>query len=131
MKTGFCRFGSWIIGRCRQREKIDWHEAGKFDCRLVGTIFIFVVPRPIFTSHWRVARKSILIPNWTYFHCPGTTLPLNSSHSHTLSLCDSPAQSSQADEGMGVRLCGRWESALPALTSPRKASGPAPSGTLN
>jgi len=32
------------LGWCRQREKSDWQEGGKFDCRLVRTIF-FVVPR--------------------------------------------------------------------------------------
>jgi len=36
---------SFSQGWCRQREKIDWQEPGKFDCRLVRTIFIFVVPR--------------------------------------------------------------------------------------
>jgi len=39
-------------GRCWQREKIDWQEARKFDCRLVRTIYIFCCP------YWRVARKS-------------------------------------------------------------------------
>jgi len=29
-------------GWCRQREKIDWQEHRKFDCRLVRTIFIFL-----------------------------------------------------------------------------------------
>jgi len=32
------------LGWCRQREKIDWQEARKFDCRLVRTIFIFCCP---------------------------------------------------------------------------------------
>jgi len=54
------KVGSWL-GWCRQREKIDWQEPRKFDCRLVRTIFIFM------TRH-------ILIPDWTYFHCPGATL---------------------------------------------------------
>jgi len=32
------------VGWCRQREKIDWQEARKFDCQLVRTIFIFCCP---------------------------------------------------------------------------------------
>jgi len=50
--------GSTLLGWCRQREKIDWQEVSKFDCRLVQTIFIFCCPSSIFTSRWRVARKS-------------------------------------------------------------------------
>jgi len=34
----------------RQREKIDWQELCKFDCRLVRTIFIFCCPSPFFDS---------------------------------------------------------------------------------
>jgi len=37
------------VGWCRPREKIDWQEACKFDCRLVRTIFIFCCPSSIFT----------------------------------------------------------------------------------
>jgi len=32
------------LGWCRQREKIDWQEPRKFDCRLVRMIFIFCCP---------------------------------------------------------------------------------------
>jgi len=46
------------LGWCRQREKIDWQETRKFDCRLVRKIFIFCCPSSIFTRGWRVARKS-------------------------------------------------------------------------
>jgi len=35
----------------REREKIDWQEPRKFDCRLVRTIFIFCCPSSIFTRH--------------------------------------------------------------------------------
>jgi len=37
---------SWFVvqvGWCQQREKIDWQEAGKFDCWLVQMIFIFLL----------------------------------------------------------------------------------------
>jgi len=40
----------WSVGWCRQREKIDWQEARKFDCQLVRTIFIFCCPSSIFKS---------------------------------------------------------------------------------
>jgi len=43
------------LGWCREREKIDWQEGRKFDCRLVRTIFIFLLSLGQF---WRVARKS-------------------------------------------------------------------------
>jgi len=46
------------LGWCREREKIDWQETHKFDCRLVRKIFIFCCPSQISTSRWRVARKS-------------------------------------------------------------------------
>jgi len=39
------------LGWCREREKIDWQEARKFDCRLVRTIFSFCCPSSIFTRH--------------------------------------------------------------------------------
>jgi len=35
------------VGWCWEREKIDWQEARKFDCRLVRTIFIFCCPSSI------------------------------------------------------------------------------------
>jgi len=50
---------------------IDWQEACKFDC-----------PSPISTRHWRVARKSILISDWTYFHCPGASRVLAPTQPH-------------------------------------------------
>jgi len=31
------------LGWCWEREKIDWQEPGKFDCRLVGMIFYFLL----------------------------------------------------------------------------------------
>jgi len=46
------------VGWFQLREKIDWQEGGKFDCRLVRTIFIFYCPSSIFLRPWRVARKS-------------------------------------------------------------------------
>jgi len=61
---------------CQEREKIDWQEPRKFDCRLVRTIFIFCCPLPIFTKvdfgEW--PENQILIPDWTYFHCLSATL---------------------------------------------------------
>jgi len=51
-------FFTQMVGWCRQREKIGWQEPGKFDCRLVRTIFNFCCPPSIFPSCWRVARKS-------------------------------------------------------------------------
>jgi len=63
-----------VEGWCQQREKIDWQEPLKFNCQLVRSIFIFfVIPRQ-FSQHideW--LENQILIPDWTYFHCPTTT----------------------------------------------------------
>jgi len=36
-------------------------------------ILFFVVPGQ-FSQEW--PENQILIPDWTYFHCPGTTLPV-------------------------------------------------------
>jgi len=39
-------FSSHNLGWCREREKIDWQEAPKFDCQPVADDFyFFVVPR--------------------------------------------------------------------------------------
>jgi len=62
------------LGWCQPREKIEWQEARTFDCLLVQTILFFVVPRQFSRSHGEWPENQILIPNWTYFHCPGTTL---------------------------------------------------------
>jgi len=63
------------LGWCREREKIDWQEPHKFGCRLVRTIFLFVVPQQFsqdIIGEW--PENQILIPDWPYFHCPGATL---------------------------------------------------------
>jgi len=55
--------------------EIDWQEPRKFDCWLVRKIFIFCCPSSILTrqvGEW--PENQILIPDWTYFYCPGTTL---------------------------------------------------------
>jgi len=65
------KLGLLTILHLGQREKIDWQEPRKFDCRLVRTIFIFLWPSAIFTTQ---PENQILIPDWTYFHCPGATL---------------------------------------------------------
>jgi len=49
-------FTSWI-GWCREREKIDWQEARKFDCRLVRKIFIFCCPSSIFHKSLASGQK--------------------------------------------------------------------------
>jgi len=59
-------FGFWSEIGCRQREKIDWQEQGKFDCWLVRTIFIFVVPRQFSQEIGEWPENKILIPDWTY-----------------------------------------------------------------
>jgi len=59
-------FPGVLVGWCRQREKIDWQESRKFDCRLVRTIFIFCCPSSIFTRLW--PENQTLIPDWTNFH---------------------------------------------------------------
>jgi len=60
-------FGSPHIGWCRQREKIDWQEALKFDCRLVRTIFIFCCSSQFSQDIGEWPENQILIPDWTYF----------------------------------------------------------------
>jgi len=52
----------------------DWQEARKFDCRLVRTIFIFLLSLVNFHDTGEWPENQILIPDWTYFHCPGATL---------------------------------------------------------
>jgi len=65
------KFRGFGPGWCRQREKIDWQEALKFDCRLVRTI---VVLRQFSQVVGEWLENQILIPDWTYYYCPGTTL---------------------------------------------------------
>jgi len=62
------------LGWCWKREKIDWQEACKFDCRLVQMIFIFCCPSQEI-GEW--PQNQILIPDWTHFHCLGATLHLH------------------------------------------------------
>jgi len=66
--------GCWSVGWCWEREKIDWQETPKFDCRLVRTIFLFVVPRQFSQVVGEWPQNQILIPDWAYFHCPGANL---------------------------------------------------------
>jgi len=54
-KWEVCWF-DYYVGWCRQREKMDWQEARKFDCWLVRTIFIFLLY--LVNFHKTVARKS-------------------------------------------------------------------------
>jgi len=52
--------------------------AHKFDCRLVRLIFFVVVN---FHKAMEWPQNQILIPDWTYFYCPGTTLlPYSNAH---------------------------------------------------
>jgi len=62
------------VGWFWQREKIDRQETCKFDCQLVQTIFIFVVPYQFSQDICKWPENQILISDWTYFHCPGATL---------------------------------------------------------
>jgi len=62
-------------GWCWQREKIDWQEARKFDC-WCGLFLFFVVPCQFSQDIGKWPQNQILIPDWTYFHCPGATLVL-------------------------------------------------------
>jgi len=39
-----------------------------------GQFLFFVVPRQFSQVVGEWPENQILIPNWTYFHCPGTTL---------------------------------------------------------
>jgi len=45
----------------------------KFDCQLVRTILFFVVPHQFSQAIGEWPENQILIPDWTYFHCPGAT----------------------------------------------------------
>jgi len=42
-----------------------------------GQFLFFVVPCQFSLDIGEWPENQILIPDWTYFHCPGTTLPLN------------------------------------------------------
>jgi len=63
-----------FVGWCWEREKIGWQEPCKFDCQLVQTIFIFCCPLSISPVVGKWLENQILIPDWTYFYCLGTTL---------------------------------------------------------
>jgi len=63
--------GSLVAETAKPRTNNDWQEARKFDCR---TIFNFVVPRQFSQDIGEWPQNQILIPDWTYFHCPGATL---------------------------------------------------------
>jgi len=41
-----------------------------------GRFLFFVVPRQFSQDIGEWPENQILIPEWTYFHCPGTTLAL-------------------------------------------------------
>jgi len=43
---------------------MDWQELSKFDCQFSQD-----------SCQW--PENQILIPDWTYFHCPGATLLAN------------------------------------------------------
>jgi len=58
------------LGLCWEREKIDWQELHEFDCWLVWTIFIFFVTCQFSQDIGEWPQNQILIPDWTYFHCP-------------------------------------------------------------
>jgi len=44
------------------------HQPSKFDCQLVWMIFIFC---QFSQDNVKWPENQILIPDWTYFHCPG------------------------------------------------------------
>jgi len=60
------------LGWCRRREKIDWQEPRQFDLIVgwCGRFLFFVVPRQFSLDIGRWSENQILIPDWTYFHCP-------------------------------------------------------------
>jgi len=39
-----------------------------------GRFFFFIVPRQFSQDIGEWPENQILIPDWTYFHCPGATL---------------------------------------------------------
>jgi len=75
-------------GWCREREKIDEQEPrvvlaerkliGRNRVNLIvgwcGQFLFFVVLRPFSQVVGEWLENQILIPDWTYFFCPGTTL---------------------------------------------------------
>jgi len=42
-----------------------------------GQFLFFVVPCQFSQDNGEWPENQILIPDWTYFHCPGTTLVMN------------------------------------------------------
>jgi len=44
-----------------------------------GQFLFFVVPHQFSQDTGEWPENQILIPDWAYFHCPGTTLPNNDS----------------------------------------------------
>jgi len=56
--------GRKLIGRNSANLIVGWS----------GRFLIFVVPRQFSQEIGEWPENQILIPDWTYFHCPGTTL---------------------------------------------------------
>jgi len=61
-----------MLGWFRQREKIDWQK--ELIVGWCGRFLFFVVPRQSSQDIGEWPENQILIPDWTYFHCPGATL---------------------------------------------------------
>jgi len=69
--------------RVEPAEKNDWQEPCKFDCWLGLKIFIFcccLVPHQFSQDIGEWRENQFLIPDWTYFHCPGATLTKTSQN---------------------------------------------------
>jgi len=45
-----------------------------------GRFLFFVVPRQFLQDIGEWPENQILIPDWTYFHCPGATLVSHPTH---------------------------------------------------
>jgi len=68
-------FPSCWLG-CWQREKIDWQNRVNLIVGWCGQFLIFVVLHQFSQVVGEWLENQILIPDWTYFYCPGTTLRL-------------------------------------------------------
>jgi len=47
----------------------------------VDDFYFFVVPHQFSQDIGKWPENQILIPDWTYFHCPGTTLIIDDAQS--------------------------------------------------
>jgi len=65
-----------------------------------GQFLFSVVPRQFSQGIGKWPENQILIPDWTYFHCPGASLPINRMSMVSLGLVSKTGISSCSEESI-------------------------------